>query len=107
MIEKADGEQSVGLFVQGLTQADLDRLAYYEGGFDYDLRSLAVTLEDGTQAQAQVFFPEPAAWVPDGPWSLDAWVERLGNVTALAAEEEMGYFGRVAPSDMARSMPAI
>jgi nudix-type nucleoside diphosphatase (YffH/AdpP family) len=107
MIQPASGEKAVGLFVQGLTQADLDRLAFYEGGFDYDLRRLAVTLEDGTQAQARVFFPESVAWVPDGPWSLDAWVERLGDVTALAAEEEMSYFGRVAPSDMARSMPAI
>ncbi len=107
MIQQVDDEQALGLFVQGLTQADLDRLAYYEGGFDYDLRPLAVTLEDGTWAQAQVFFPEPTAWVADGPWSLHGWVERLGDVTALAAEEEMSYLGRVAPSDMARSMPAI
>lgn len=107
MIRPKPGAQANGLLVRGLSEVDLARLAFYEGGFDYDLQTLSVALPNGTPAEAQVFFPAPGAWVPAGLWSLEVWAEKLGPVTALAAEEEMAYFGRVDAKQMTRSMPAI
>ncbi|WP_300067184.1 NUDIX domain-containing protein [uncultured Ruegeria sp.] len=96
-----------GILVRGLTAEDLARLAFYEGGFDYDLEPVTVVLQDDSEASAQVFYPAPGAWIPSDPWSLQNWVDRLGEVTTLAAEEEMAYFGKVDARAMSRSMPAI
>ncbi len=106
-IQPETGGQTAGLLVRDLTEQDLARLAYYEGGFDYGLHPLTVLLDDGTEAEAQVFLSESGSWVPDGLWSLQDWTAKLGEVTALAAEEEMAFFGRIAASDMARNMPAM
>ncbi|NVO55004.1 NUDIX domain-containing protein [Rhodobacteraceae bacterium B1Z28] len=107
MILHDKGAGAKGILARGLTSEDLARLAFYEGGFDYDLRPMTVVLTDGAEAPAQVFFPAPDAWVPGDLWSLQGWVEALGEVTALAAEEEMAYFGKVDARAMSRSMPAI
>ncbi len=107
MIQPMPGAEADGLLARDLTKQDLARLAYYEGGFDYDLQPLAVALPDGSTTTAQVFFPAPGTWVPAGLWSLERWAEKLGEVTALAAEEEMAYFGKVDAKKMTRSIPAI
>lgn len=107
VIKPQTGAQASGLLVRDLSEQDLARLAYYEGGFDYGLQPLTIRLEDGAEAAAQIFFSDSEAWVPDGLWSLEEWSAKLGEVTALAAEEELAYFGRVPAKDMARSMPAM
>lgn len=107
MIVPETGNRAEGVLVPGFTQDDLDRLNFYEGGFDYDLSPQIVTLENGSKAEAQVYFPEPGLWTPDQPWSLQVWADRWGEVIALAAEEEMAYFGKVDAGVMVRSMPAI
>ncbi|NOD63528.1 MULTISPECIES: NUDIX domain-containing protein [unclassified Ruegeria] len=107
MIQTSRGDSAQGVFVQDLSSKDLARLAFYEGAFDYDLTPVKVVLHDGTKQEAQVFFPAPGSWEPDGPWSLQRWVDRLGEITALAAEEEMAYFGRLEPQDMAGNIRAI
>ena len=106
MILETEGARAEGLLVQELSPVDLARLDYYEGSFDYNLKLLKVELEDGTEAQAQVFFPAPDAWRPGDLWSLQDWADRLGELTTLAAEEEMAYFGKVDPQVMARSVRA-
>jgi len=39
--------QAQGVLVKDLSQADMVRLDFYEGGFDFDLRSCKVTSMDG------------------------------------------------------------
>ncbi len=107
MILPAKGAKTVGLLSQGLSPDDLARLAYYEGSFDYDLKPLKVLLEDGSEAGAQVFFPAPGVWQPGDLWSLQDWADKLGELTTLAAEEEMAYFGKIDPQTMARSVRPI
>ena len=106
MILAEPGGAVHGLVAQGLSEEDVARLAFYEGGFEYDLQHQTVTKADGTTATAQVFFPEPGIWQPGAEWSLTNWVETWGPVTLLAAEEEMVYFGRVEASTIARYAPA-
>ena len=96
-----------GVLVQGMSDEDLKRLAYYEGGFDYDLQPQTVTTADGHSHAAQVFFPAPGAWSLGDLWSLSDWVETWGELTVLAAEEVMGYFGTFDADWIARSFPAI
>jgi nudix-type nucleoside diphosphatase (YffH/AdpP family) len=86
-----------GIVVGGLSEQDIARLTYYEAAFDYDLRT--VTLETG--AVADVYFPMPGAWTPDGPWSLEAWVAAWGQASCLAAREVMDGYGTIPPQDVA------
>ncbi|WP_170442532.1 NUDIX domain-containing protein [Ruegeria arenilitoris] len=107
MILEAPGAAARGILVQNLTAQDIKRLAFYEGGFDYDLHVKEVVLEGGSTVSAQVFFPAPGLWTPADPWSLEKWVSEWGAMTLLAADEVMGYLGKVDASRIARSFPAI
>lgn len=107
MIAEAKGQAAEGLLVRGLSETDIARLTYYEGGFDYDLETHQLDLETGEHAKAQVFFPEPGLWQRDGLWSLEAWIERWGQMSLYAADEVMAFFGRLSPEDVTRSFPAI
>ncbi|WP_037307214.1 NUDIX domain-containing protein [Ruegeria halocynthiae] len=107
MIVEEPGSLAPGVLVKGLSQDDLDRLAFYEGGFDYDLSPQVVDLVDGSQAKARVFYPEPGLWTPGKPWSLQEWSGVWGDLTLLAAQEVMAYFGKVDTGTIARSFPSI
>lgn len=96
-----------GLLVQNLSPNDLKKLAFYEGGFEYDLSSRTVDLANGSTAEALVFYPEPNLWTPDVLWSLQDWVDGWGELTLIAAQEVMGYYGKVDASVIARSFPSI
>ena len=49
MMVAQKGSAAQGLWVRGLSDEDIARLDYYEGGFDYDL--VDVTLANGQAAQ--------------------------------------------------------
>lgn len=106
IIEPSQGNVAHGVLVHGLDQTDLDRLRFYEGGFDYDLRLLNVSVR-GRDYNAQVFFPQPGKWQTGAPWSLQDWVERWGAMTLRAADEVMGWFGRISLNDLSERMPTI
>jgi len=78
-----------GLLVEGLSETDIARLNFYEGGFDYTLRAVTVSTADGP-ATTKVYFPDPDTWEIGALWSLDAWVARWGEMTLAAATEVMG-----------------
>lgn len=84
------GAQAKGLLASGLTDEDIARLDFYEGGFDYDL--INVTLEDGTPAQ--VYVCAPGTWTPAEPWDFDAWCTQWAEMSCHAAAEVMGYYGQ-------------
>lgn len=107
MILREDGGVAQGLLVKGLSDEDRKRLIFYEGGFDYDLSPQSVDLPDRSKAQASVFYPEPGLWTPDQPWSLQDWADEWGELTVLAAQEVMAYYGRVDADRIARSFPSI
>lgn len=100
------GARARGLLVRGLSDDDLARLNYYEGGFSYDLRSLDVEAEGGS-VPAQVYFPHPGLWTPAEPWSLEDWVRDWGAMSVFAAQEVMGYFGSRTAEEVAAMFPMI
>ncbi|WP_170569787.1 NUDIX domain-containing protein [Ruegeria atlantica] len=107
MIVEQKGSNAEGVLVQGLGSEDLKRLAYYEGGFEYDLSPQIVEQEDGTRSEARVFYPEPGLWSPDKLWSLGDWVREWAEVVVVAAQEEMAYYGKVDASAIARNFSPI
>nr|WP_302478057.1 NUDIX domain-containing protein [Ruegeria atlantica] len=107
MIVHENASIAKGLLVRGLTEEDHGRLTFYEGGFDYDLKAQTVDLSDGSKVQALVFYPEPGLWTRAQLWSLQDWVDEWGAMTLLAAQDVMGYYGKIDAEQIARSFPAI
>jgi nudix-type nucleoside diphosphatase (YffH/AdpP family) len=103
---KPSGGQAEGLFIGDLSDTEVERLRFYEGSYDYDLTDVSVTV-DGTEHPARVFKSDNAGWVPDGPWSLDNWAARFGEVTVLRAVEEMSYFGQRSRAKVDWMLPLI
>ncbi len=107
MILPEPGGAAQGIVVRGLDDNDLDRLAFYEGGFDYELETRAVRTPDGDVLQARLFFPTDGVWNPASPWSLTEWIDTWADVTMIAAHEVMAHYGHVETAVIARSFPAI
>ncbi|WP_108858797.1 NUDIX domain-containing protein [Ruegeria sp. Alg231-54] len=107
MIIHEEGGLAKGLLLRGLSEEDQNRLVFYEGGFDYDLREQTVDLVDGAKSQALVFYPEPGLWNRAHVWSLQGWLDEWGAMTMLAAQEVMGFYGKIDAELIARSFPSI
>lgn len=110
MILPRPGAAAQGVLVRGLTGGDIDRLEFYEGGFDYDLRPATLRLDAGGTATAQVFFASQTAdkaAAPGAPWNLQDWAERWGAQALVAATEVMAWHGRMSAAAIAARFPAI
>ncbi|CUH53649.1 NUDIX domain-containing protein [Shimia marina] len=94
-----------GLWLGNLSATDVARLEFYEGGFDYDLAPVEVSVE-GANRPAQVFKSD-AGWQPDGPWSLENWAQIYGALTVCSATEEMSYFGVKPRGEVDGMLPMI
>ncbi|MFW2586774.1 gamma-glutamylcyclotransferase [Sagittula sp. SSi028] len=99
-----EGEGSiVGTLLQGLTEEDLDRLNFYEGGFGYSLRAVQVVTDIGP-VDTVVYFPD-APMPVGGPWSLSDWQDTWGRMSCLAATEAMSRFGKTGGESVATLLP--
>lgn len=87
------GAMAQGLLLQDLTEEDVARLDFYEGGFGYLTRMIPVDA-DGRQVVARVYFPEPGLWQPAAPWSLADWVARYGAAALATAAAFMSHRGK-------------
>ncbi|MEO0667883.1 MAG: NUDIX domain-containing protein [Pseudomonadota bacterium] len=103
ILVRDDTATAPGIVMAGLTEADRNRIDYYEAGFHYEL--VACTTTGG--ATAQVYMADAGQWTTDGPWDLDAWVQHWGAMTEYAAREIMAGFGHVPPEEVARTFPRI
>lgn len=100
------GTGAEGLLVSNLTDTDIERLNFYEGGFDYELRPVNIHTGD-RQIATEVYFPEPGLWKTGALWSLEDWTTRWGEMTLHAAQEVMGYFGNRSMQELVRMFPMI
>jgi nudix-type nucleoside diphosphatase (YffH/AdpP family) len=103
LIVPAPGAAAAGVVAAALTDADVARLDYYEGGFDYATRDVA--LDDGTFAR--VYFPAPGSWRPGAPWRLADWVARYGAVAVETATDFMRHFGLRPAPEVRRRYPMM
>lgn len=94
-----------GLLVKGLSDQDLARLDFYEGGFGYLLQELPLKTTTGTTL-AEVYFSNHAQHC-GAPWRLADWQAIWGDVTVRAATEAMSYFGQISAVELAQRFEQI
>lgn len=85
----------------------MERLDFYEGGFDYTTRVLAVRAADGEMVEAQVYFPAPGRFVAGEPWDLELWRQRWAATAVRAAERFMAALGTRDAAAMAARYPQM
>lgn len=105
-IEPRPGATAQGVLVRGLATDDLAALNFYEGGFDYALQPIDVTLASGALAAAEIYFPEPGLWEASETWDLEAWIAKWGAISLRAAQEVMAYRGRMTAAEVAQCFPS-
>jgi len=104
MIRAEAGAQARGAVLRDVSDQDLARLIFYEGGFDYDLSPVSVQV-GAEKVEAEVFFPQPGLWTPGAPWALQDWVDAWGAISLSAAGEVMEQFGTRSAEDIAHLLP--
>lgn len=102
-IREGEG-QALGVLMRDLTDADLARLDFYEGGFGYSLRDVVVQV-DGVDCPAKVYFPDEPG--EGEPWVLAEWQVPWGEVSRLAAQEVMDRFQGEGAEPVGRLMPFL
>lgn len=105
MICEMDGE-AAGLLCQNLSEQEVARLNYYEGGFDYELRDVTIDTAKGPSA-AQVYFPIQSGWRDAGPWDLTRWITEDGALAVEASHEVMEHFGVISDAELEAMFPMI
>ena len=99
----APGQEAVGVVLRGLGSDDIDRLNYYEAGFDYGLSTL--TLIGGEPAE--VYVPAPGLWSTEDAWDFAVWEAKWAAMSVAAAVEVMDGFGTLTAEEIARRFPRI
>lgn len=100
------GAMAEGLLLEGLTDADVARLDFYEGGFGYFTREVQVQAE-GQAVMARVYFPDAADAKAGAVWSLSDWVARYGDAAVATAGDFMALMGRVPAAAIAARYGAM
>jgi ADP-ribose pyrophosphatase len=106
MLVPRPGAQAEGLLLQGLSDADMARLNFYEDGFGFHLAMAEVETAQG-RIPAQVWFPEAGLWAAGAPFDLAAWQAQWGAINVAAAAEMMDYLGQRSAAEIARLYPMI
>ena len=87
-----------GIWVRDLSAQDIARLDFYEGGFGYRLETVKITVDERAET-AQVYFADQT-YDLEGPWRLDDWAAKWGEITVIAAAEVMDHFGKTVPETL-------
>ena len=106
MIQPTAGATAEGVLVTGLSDEDIARLDYYEGGFAYALTPVDLDTDTGT-ARASAWFPEPGHWRAGAPFDLQHWTNQWGAMTLHAATEVMSYYPAVPATEVQRRFQMI
>ncbi|GFE66657.1 NUDIX domain-containing protein [Litoreibacter roseus] len=106
MIVPREGAQADGMFLRGVSDAQLDRISFYEGPFAFDLQNCTV-ISDGRKYDARVYRATSDAWHPGEIWNLVDWQDRFGPVRREAAVEIMSYYGALNANEVASRMTVI
>jgi nudix-type nucleoside diphosphatase (YffH/AdpP family) len=106
MIETGDGGAE-GVVVADMSDEDVARLNFYEGGFAYQTRDVLVEAEGAGAVSAQVYFPDPGKWTPGAPWRLADWAERWGETVVTTARDAMALYGHGDPATIHARYPQM
>ncbi|MDH3668543.1 MAG: NUDIX domain-containing protein [Paracoccaceae bacterium] len=101
----AAGQDAEGVLISGVTEADHDRLAFYEEA-EYGLSPIEVVTEVGP-VQAHYFRGTEKPRISAEIWDFDTWCHRHRAVAIEAAREYMDYLGRIPVEDIDTYWPGI
>ncbi|MDF1804580.1 NUDIX domain-containing protein [Thalassovita sp.] len=100
------GAQSTGLLAEGLSDEDIARLVFYEGGFGYDLHLVSVQTDIGPR-DAEVWLTTPGRFQTDGLFDLEHWETHRAAIKMRAAEDVMRLYGHKTAQEVALLYPMI
>lgn len=95
-----------GLLAIGVTGQALERLIYYEGGFEYDLVQVEVQTANGPQ-MAEVWMTAPGRFDRGPVFDLKDWQARQAPVNIRAAAEVMQWMEQKTAAQIAEIYPMI
>jgi len=106
VIVQQAGSVAEGLLLEGLDDTDIQRLDYYESGFDY--APVPVTVEtDAGPKDVSVYYCDDPDVVSGEAWSLSDWSEKWGPTAYQAAIEFMWHFGKSSAAEMDPKFPMM
>ena len=97
-----EGSEAHGLVLKNLSDVDVERLNYYELGFDYVLSPTYVETNVGP-AEASAYFCNNSDMATKKSWSYDDWLSDHSEVQYIAAKEFLDFFD-TKYSDTAQAM---
>ena len=106
VIKPNQGSYALGLTIFDLKDSDFERLDFYEGSFNYELRKLTIRLENiekksfDDEGEAYVYFNCDDKTETGEDWSLDEWQQRYGLISRLVAKEYMKMQSRIGEIDL-------
>ena len=86
-----EGSEAHGLVLKNLSDVDVERLNYYELGFDYVLSPTSVETSVGP-AEASAYFCNNSDMATKKSWSYDDWLSDHSEVQYIAAKEFLDFF---------------
>ena len=100
------GSFAEGLVVLDMEDHELERLNFYESGFNYELRKYYIILKNRdfyslkNKLQAYVYFNVDDKMEIGKDWDLDEWQRCYGLISRLAAKEYMPLRCRRGETDL-------
>ncbi|SMX30805.1 NUDIX domain-containing protein [Octadecabacter ascidiaceicola] len=104
MHEDADSVAE-GVVIEGLSDAQLERLDFYEKAFDYSRVDFVVLDRDQAPRSVTAYVPPDGRWTPAEPWNREKWISDFGEVTTMAAIEAIAALGNMTPMQMGLQYP--
>ena len=97
------GAEAEGLLLRNLSEVDVARLDFFEGGFGFQARPRTVRLADGQMLQAMVFGPTDDDFEPGNGvrWLLADWQARYAAEFEATARDYLAQFGVKPPRAVA------
>lgn len=87
-----ESSEAHGLVLKNLSDVDVERLNYYELGFDYVLSPTYVETNVG-QADVSTYFCNNSDMATEKLWSYDDWLSDHSEIQYIAAKEFLDFFG--------------
>ena len=97
-----ESSEAHGLVLKNLSDVDVERLNYYELGFDYVLSPASVETKVGP-AEVSAYFCNNSDMASKKLWSYDDWLSDHSEIQYIAAKEFLDFFG-TKYSDTAQAM---
>lgn len=98
------GARTKAILLQGLSEADLARVGFYEESFGRQAQSVTVILPDGSQTNVPSWVAPVESVVENVACDFDAWWTTWQVVALHMAENLCAFYGRKPAAEMGKSL---